>query len=326
MSQGGRLSLDGERLLGDIRARGYSEFAHEISTDQIAELVSVYADFTIGQPDPQPETMLAMLPIDSLDLYKELDELDRKKDTQVGWHKYRTNTVGVGKPNGYTNRSYQQGVLRASGIFIPPEDPKEFYHYTPRHYTAMVNNHREFGWGAMPDDMLKLEQAFRPIHAKATALMLRVLALVEETHPGARQYFDPDSMMTSPVRLLFYHPDAPTDCLGAGHYDKSSMTIQIAESHKGLRVATGQEAEMRAINRDSDQAVVFPSAAFPERFGDNTPFKPGWHDVVRIDELNNGRMVPPSAAEVCARWALIFFANGTDFQNPDKDKMHTRIF
>jgi hypothetical protein len=34
--------------------------------------------------------------------------------------------------------------------------------------------------------------------------------------------------------------------------------------------------------------------------------------------------VPPKAVEVCARWALIFFANGDNFANPSKSKMHIR--
>lgn len=324
MSQGATPSLFGDRLLDDIRERGYAEFAHGISPGQIADVVGTYADFTLAHPDPEPETMLAMLPLDSPNLYKELDELAREKDTQKGWHKYRTNATGVGKPNGYTNRAYQEGVLTDAGIHIPTEDPKEFYHYTPRHYTDMVNNHAEFGWGAMPNDLQRLERVFRPVHAKATSLLLRVLSLVEETHPDVRQFFDSASLLTSPVRLLLYHPGAPTDCLGTGHYDKSSMTIQIAESHKGLRVATGEEDEMRVVSRSSDQAVVFPGRNFREHFGKDTPFQPAWHDVILTDELNDGREVPLTAAAVCARWALIFFANGANFRNPDKDKMHTR--
>ncbi len=337
-------TLEGAWLLQEIGERGYAELRHGIPDEQIEEVVNRYADFTLNHPDPQPETMDAMLPSfptpkdsSNAKLYdkdgfflwdewmsKQLDELERSKDVQKEWHKYRTNVNGVGKPDGYTNRSFQEQALKLSrGLIIPPEDPKEYFHFSMRHHVGMVQNHRDYGWGSIPPEVIELGRAFRPIHQKAAQLIIKVAALIEETHPGIRDFFDAPSLATSPVRLLFYHP-SESNQLGAGHYDKGALTIQIAESHEGLRVAPNDKAQLMPIVRAEDMAVVFPGYSLRETVGENTPFQPGWHDIIRIDRLNQGRSVPPKAIEVCARYALIFFANGKNFVTPDKTLMHTR--
>ena len=337
-------TLEGAWLLNEIGQRGYAEFHHEIPDEQIEYLIDRYADFTLNHPDPLPETMDAMLPSkpSEIDLKnpafydnhkkfltenwmaKKLDELDDSKDTQTEWHKYRTNVYAVGKPDGYTNRSFQEIALKkARGLVIPEEDPKEFFHFTMQHHAKMVKNHCEYNWGSIPPEVTTLEQAFAPIHQKASRLIIRVAEIIEETHPGIRDFFDMRSLASSPVRLLFYHP-SDSEQLGAAHYDKSSLTIQIAESHEGLRVAPDSASELQPVVRDESKAVVFPGLSLPENFGKDTPFQPGWHDIIKAHQLNQGRSVPPKAVEVCARWALIFFANGRGFVNPDKSLTHAR--
>lgn len=129
-------TLEGAWLLNEIGQRGYAEFHHEIPDEQIEYLIDRYADFTLNHPDPLPETMDAMLPSKPsvIDLKnpafydnhkkfltgnwvaKKLDELDDSKDTQTEWHKYRTNVYAVGKPDGYTNRSFQE--LRSKKLVV----------------------------------------------------------------------------------------------------------------------------------------------------------------------------------------------------------------
>jgi hypothetical protein len=324
MSRGTQGTFEALQLETEIEQRGYSEFRHNIPDEQIENLVERYADFTLNLPDPEFSTMDAMLPTENLGIQWRLDELDRSRDDQEEWHKYRTNTVGIGKPDGYTNRSFQERALRYSrGLSLPPEDPKEFYHFTPRHWAKMSNNHAEYSWGHRPSEVQGLEEAFRPIHQSASKLILKVAGIIEDVHPEIRRFFSTESLANSPVRLLFYHPSQNLH-LGAGHYDKASLTIQIAESHEGLRVASDKDAELLPVVRPNDIAVVFPGDGLARRFGPETPFRPGWHDIAKIDRLNSGRSVPPKAAEVCARWALIFFANGENFRNPNKSSMHTR--
>ncbi len=347
-------SLEGMQLLADLQARGYAEFDHGIPDEEVELVIERYADFTLNYPDPEPATMDAMLPQKptSQDLVnpkyseevedeagekiktgifspgtwmsKKLDELDRTADTQAGWHKYRTNIPQVGKPDGYTNRSFQERALKqARGLaVIPSEDPKEFYHFTPCHYATMARTHVELGWGSIPQEVGLLNGAFAGIHQKAAALMLRVCSIIEETHPEITRFITPESLLTSPIRLLFYHP-TDNEQLGAGHYDKSGSTLQLAESHEGLRVGLGKDSPLKEIVRPPNQAVYFPGKQFAEAFPD-TPFQPGWHDIVSIDRYNEGRTIPSKAIEVCARYALILFANPVDFVQPDKSETHKR--
>lgn len=324
MQRSEQLSFEGRKLIDDVIARGYSEFSHGIPNNQIEELIEAYAVFTLEHPDPRPETMDSMLPAENTDIHKRLDDLERSHDKQDIWHKYRTNAPGVGKPDGYTNRSFQERALKqARGLVIPPEDPKEYFHFTPRWYANMARQHAEFGWSTIPPEVANLQQAFAPIHKKAAELILRVAGLIEENHPEIRNYFTSDSLKSSPVRLLFYHPSLVSQ-LGVGHYDKSSLTIQIAESHEGLRVAPNKDQDLQPVVRSDTKSVVFPGFGITTAIGEDTPFQPGFHDIVKIDRLNLGRSVPPKAIEVCARWALIFFANGSEFINPDKSQTHSR--
>jgi len=319
-------TIEGWQLVRDIEERGYAEFEHHISPDTIDNLINRYANFTLSHPDPLPSTMNAMLPDsdDATDMSHRLDELDRSADTQDEWHKYRTNTQQVGKPDGYTNRSFQEKALKqARGLILPPEDPKEFYHFTPRHYGAMSRNHQEYDWGSIPSEVSDLNNAFAAIHAKASELIVRICGIVEETHPEIRKFVTAESLRTSPIRLLFYHP-SNGDSLGAGHYDKGAMTLQLAESHRGLRVAPGNEAPLEEVVRTAENAAFFPGTAIDEHHTPGSPYQPGWHDIVKTDILNDGRSIPSKASEVCARWAIIFFANYENFRQPNKADTHTR--
>lgn len=319
---GRQLTVEGSVFRDEIMKHGYSEFSHGIETEEIEALTEAYAAFTCGFPNPRPETMDAMLP-KTLYIEDSLDVLDRSQDVQRNWHKYRTNAVGVGKPDGYTNRSFQERALReARGLHLPEaEDPKEYYHFTPRHLTNMIRQHKKFGWGPLPPEVLFLDERFRPIHKKASKLIIKAASYIEETHPEIRNFFTTESLSTSPVRLLFYHPSDRTQ-LGAGHYDKGALTIQIAESHQGLQVSNSKESPLQPVVRSDEKALMFPGISLGNVLEDNDIYPPGWHDIVKTNQLNEGRFVPRQAASVCARWALIFFANGSNFVDRGKAATH----
>ncbi len=322
-------TFEGGLLLNEICERGYYELRHGMSDDMIESAVQAYADFTADFPDPEPETVCAVLPneivIEPDGTNKQLDDLDRTQDTQPSWHKYRTNVKGVGKPDGYTNRELQVASLREIHDITIKDDPKEYFHFTPRWLPAVRRAHQQFSWGAVPQELADLDNAFTPIHRQAAAIITNVAALIEEVHPDISKFFDRKSLSGSPVRLLFYHPSGQDeDMLGAGHYDKSSLTVQIAESHQGLRVARDNTSDLELLERHPDTAVLFPGTSLRENFGEDTPFQPGWHDIIRTNAANPGRTIPKNASDVCARWAMIFFANGSGFKNPDKSAMHRR--
>ncbi|MCX6727695.1 MAG: hypothetical protein NTX11_02690 [Candidatus Saccharibacteria bacterium] len=319
-----QLTMDARYFTDEIVNRGFAEIVHGIRAEEFDTVVSAYARLTSGHPDPEPGTMDAMLPKydDLVLLGKSLDVLDRSADKQKIWHKYRTNVEGIGKPDGYSNRYFQEHALRESrGVILnPPEDNKEFYHFTPGLYAKMVQNHEMFGWGPIPSEVAALNNAFGPIHKKATELMIKVCGLIEETHPEINSFVTLEALRTSPIRLLFYHrSDAPQ--LGAKHVDKSAVTAQLAESHRGLRIAPGANADLVEVDRDSTMAAIFPGTALEDKFP-GTPFQPTSHDIVSANVLNEGRRIPPDAEAVCARWAIISFANYVNFVNPDKSLTH----
>lgn len=326
-------TFEGERLLREITERGYYELEHGIPAEEMQEAVQSYADFTTEYPDPDYQTMSDMLPqdlvVDEHGNCKQLDDLIRSNDKQDEWHKYRSNTDGVGKPNGYTNRSHQaDSLLKIRGIEVV-EDPKEYFHYTPQWLPKVRLNHASFDWGNVPQALLDVDKAFHTIHRKAATIITQTASLIEEVHPEITGFFDRKSLASSPIRLLFYHapvlPDLPASTqLGAGHYDKGALTVQLAESHLGIRVAPDSDSNLELIKRDATTAILFPGSSMKANFGSDTPFQPGWHDIIKDTRLNEGRFIPEIAQGVCTRWAMIFFANGKGFKNPDKALMHRR--
>ena len=336
----GQNSIEGAMLLKEIQNRGYEEFDHGIPSEWIDNLVEKYAELTLAHPNPNAETMDLMIPFDPTPdevadennfedgsfshykwLGKQLDNLDRTQDTQKEWHKYRTNVQGVGKPDGYTNRSFQSEVILSERGIDLREDPKEYYHHTPTHMGKMQRLHRELGWGALPPEVLTLDLAFGKIHTKARELTVKICASIEDVHPEIKDIITSESLDTSPIRLLFYHP-SDSEQLGAGHYDKSVGTLQLAESHEGLRISTVKGQPLQGVVREPEKAVYFPGWGLQNRVGEDTPYQPGYHDIVRIDRLNPGRTIPEKAAQVCVRYAVIFFSNGANYVMPDKSLMH----
>ncbi len=328
-------TFEGSLLQNEIIARGYAEVQHGIHDDAVQEVVERYTDFTLAFPNPDFETMNAMLPngTDPDVIGKQLDQLDYSKDTQAQWHKYRTSAVSIGKPDGYTNRTLQaQALASIRGVLLPNEDPKEFYHHTPRHYANMARQHKLLNWGPIPPEVAILDKAFSHIHTQARKVVTSICAQLEPTHPGINNIVTKESLFTSPLRLLFYHPSTYTQ-LAAPHFDKSVLTIQIGESHRGLRIATQANQQLAPVVRKSSMGVAFASSIFSAQPSAKNPhgghfpdsdLRPAWHDVIADHIANEGRLVPARTAEVCARWALIFFANEHAYVDPGKTAMHSR--
>ena len=315
------LTVEGDRMRHEIQERGYYELNHGIPYELIEGLVEAYGEFTAQLPEPDFSTLVDMLPITHPEIADNLDVLDRSADRQTDWHKYRTNAEGVAKPNGYTNRHLQQLALASAGIVIPPEDPKEYYHYSPQHRAGMRQNHAKYNWGDLPREVTRLDDAFEPIHERAVNISRIIFSMIEETNPEALRKVSARSLIRSPLRLLFYRTaDGPEQCLGGGHYDKSAITIQIAESHGGLRIARSKTDELQHVQRDSKSAVAFVGRDPQFKLQD---MKPGWHDIQPGGAQVDGRVIPEFVQETYARWALIFFPNTDGFVQPGK--LHTHI-
>jgi len=313
-------TFEGIGLSSSIAEKGFALVEHDITTDEIDALISAYATFTDELPDPDLFTVHSMIK-DS----EHLDDLSYASDHKRQWHKYRTNHPQYAKPGGYTNRSLQIKALRFYGrdhdaIGKPVEDdPKEYYHYHPNSLVKMKAMHDEFGWGPIPPEVIALHTRFATIWRLANTAMSSTFQLLEEEHPELMSRFTrPEDLATSPLRLIFYHP-GQGDILAGGHYDKSTFTMQIAESHLGLRARNPVTQEMGLVQRPAKEAAVFPGLLWDRMYPDSS-LEPTWHDVINMDEVNPGLNI---RGRKCARWALIWFSNSTALNIPQKADTHT---
>ncbi len=322
-----QLSFEGEVLYEDIKERGYALVEHAIKPEHIDELIAAYADFTDNYPDPDPETMNAMITDP-----KKLDVLDYSKDTQTEWHKYRTHIPHFAKPNGYTNRSYQTQVLRDLRGLEIEDDPKEYFHYTPSIFNpshgdrevwplrvVLQEHHKYYAWGPIPKEVITLNNHMQRVHHAGKLALTRLFGSLEETQPDITRFIRPLDLDISPVRLLFYHL-GQGEQLAEGHHDRGFSTLQIAESHQGLRVRNPGTGEMDAITRDPSMGVAFPALKWKVAAPDSG-LKSLWHDVMNIDTPNRDRHLH---GRNVSRWALIFFTNSIELSESSiKARTHT---
>ena len=321
--------INGDVLRRELLERGYAELEHGIHQDQFDSAIEKYSSFTVNYPDPEPETIDAMLPSTPTDLTNNnwLDDLERSKDHQQTWHKYRTNTSHIGKPNGYTSRAFQESaLLETRGIDIR-EDLKEYYHWTRGHHSEIQKQHDKYDWGPIPPEVTALTQAFRPIHSKASSLIIQVCRTLEDDHPEITKIITPASLRNSPLRLsAYHHSDRPN--LGGFHYDKSDITLQLTESHQGLAIAQSEQSPLTKVDRDPTKTALFMGKPLTDpdtgRYPDS-PFHPGWHGILNLDSPNQGLSpIPEAAQQRFTRWSLIFFAGALEFMELSKDQTHVR--
>lgn len=294
--------------------QGFVLLDQKIPGEVIDAFVASYADFTDNHPDPEPTTMDAMI----TDV-RDLDKLDFSKDTQKEWHKYRSNTPHFAKPNGYTNRSYQVAVLGSERGIEKEDDPKEFFHYTPDMREKLTARHERFGWGAIPPELTQVLNKAHALHYFAKTAMAGFYSSLEVTHPDIARFTRPEDLDISPIRGLFYH-NGQGDVLAGGHHDRGFGTLQIAESHLGLRVRNPETNEMDIVERDPNFGIAFPALKWRHAFPDSE-LKSLWHDVINIPTACEGRELH---GKNVARWSIIFFTNSQRLgEQAVKDATHT---
>jgi hypothetical protein len=314
-----QLSLWGGETGGDLHLEierfGYAAVEHRVPTEAIDALQEAHADFTDNLPDPEPATLNDMMVST-----KDLDKLDFSQDTQKEWHKYRTNTPQVAKPDGYTNRFYQASVLqqferpifdKKTELWVPAqEDPKEFFHYTPHMREIMQQRHEQHNWGPIPPEVQRLTSRMHTVHYLARQALGRVFANLETTHPELSRYVSPKDLEISPLRNLLYYKGQNNELAGA-HHDRGIFTMQIADSHRGLRIRDPETGEMTLIETPPEVSPVFPALKWKKAFPDSE-LRSLWHDVTDepvacVDRHLHGRNI--------ARWALIFFVNSRSIRD-----------
>jgi len=142
---------------------------------------------------------------------------------------------------------------------------------------------------------------------------------LESEIPGVKGiHFPKSGYRANHLRFLAYE-DASGEMLARPHYDKSTGTIAVAESHGGLRVGFG-ESDIQEVRRDHGEPLFFHGFGWhqlAEMLGVQAKSRAGWHDVI-----DTGQRV----SETIARWALIHFINPAHiYLDSTTEQTHTPI-
>lgn len=119
------------------------------------------------------------------------------------------------------------------------------------------------------------------------------------------------------LRFITYYPNE--EKLAKGHFDRSTCTLAIGESHEGLRIATGQnglvvnanekyladlEARLKPVEHKSGEAKFFLGAGWnrlPKSIKSGyEELELGWHDVIPSEKQVDEKVM---------RWAVVMFIN-----------------
>lgn len=119
------------------------------------------------------------------------------------------------------------------------------------------------------------------------------------------------------LRFIAYYPNQ--GALAKGHFDRSTATLAIGESHEGLRIAPGQngykidadesymtglERSLQPVTHNEGEAKFFLGAGWnrlPDYLRLGNEDRPlAWHDVVPSDK---------KVDETIMRWAIVLFIN-----------------
>lgn len=314
----------GADIQTEIEKRGFTVIEHGMSPEAIDELVTAHAAFTDNHPEPEAATMNSMITNTA-----NLDELNFAADTQTDWHKYRTNIPAFAKPNGHTNRFLQADALRQFGRLQPhvngnvteeaKEDPKEFFHYMPGYRDQVDKLHQAAGWGPVPLEVKELAMRMHTVHYLAKQALTSVFAKLEEIYPTLGQFITPADLDISPLRSLRYHTGQGA-VLGDGHHDRGIFTMQVADSHRGLRVRDPASHKMTLVDTPPNVSPIFPAEGWRRAYPDSG-MRSLWHDIINDPTACEDRTLHGNNL---ARYAIIFFVNSRKLgDKANKRAMHT---
>lgn len=173
-------------------------------------------------------------------------------------------------------------------------DSKDFFHYHP----AIYDRHAEFV-AAHPVLAHFLEQADSIWQAARDTVEMQ-LQLLEPQFPGLVDRIFATDHPHFQLRFLKYNWQESGKYLAKPHFDAGSFTLAIAESCPGLRIGTGP-TDLELVEHRDGEALFMISSNF-QKVLDTDELKPGWHDVIQLDEAIIGKPF--------ARWAVVAFIDG----------------
>lgn len=193
-------------------------------------------------------------------------------------------------------------------------DNKDIFHFGSM--TRQIVEERVAG--ALPTELKGFLDQTEELYWSAQRAKHIALRELDAENNGLLRALQPErSRINDVLRLIAYYPNEGS--LAKGHFDRSTATLAIGESHPGLRMAPGQnglrvnpdanymtklENRMTAVDHHSEQAKFFLGAGWnrlPNRLtAENKNLPLAFHDVI-----NNGQRV----GEQVMRWAAVMFIN-----------------
>lgn len=128
-----------------------------------------------------------------------------------------------------------------------------------------------------------------------------------------------DDTLNDVLRFIAYYPNK--EKLAQGHFDRSTATLAIGESHEGLRIAPGQngmvinadqkymdklENNLQPVEHREGEAKFFLGAGWNRLYKEHRngleKLPLGWHDVIPSDSNKK-------VDKRIMRWAIVLFMN-----------------
>lgn len=193
-----------------------------------------------------------------------------------------------------THRRSDVGYQRRRNTAPQAHDNKEFFHFHP----AIFEKYAEFldENPSVKDFMDKALLLWNAIYVT----VYKLLCFIEQDYPGIINSVFNTKYPHIIIRFLKYDWENAGKNLAKAHFDASSFTLALAESNPGLRIGSCPE-DLCLVSHKDDHALFMLGINVNQLIKDST-FKPGWHDVIQLDQTNIGRP--------CARWAIVGFIEG----------------
>lgn len=185
-------------------------------------------------------------------------------------------------------------------------DDKEFFHFHP----AVFDRYGAF-LEKQPRINDFLEKAI-PLWEGAYQVVEDILKTLDPHFPGIHEKVFNTACPHLLIRFLRYDWHSCGKYLAKPHFDAGSVTLGIAESCPGLRIGSNPE-NLRLVEHSPGHAVFMFSGNM-EKVITQSPFYPGWHDVIQMDETFVGRPF--------SRWAVVAFIDAHGVDTLSRDQLH----
>lgn len=243
----------------------------------------------------------------AIDRYSAFLEIDEQYHELT---RYLSTQRGDGDFGQYSRISGQQGERGEVA------DNKDIFHFGAQSRQVIEARLQ----GALPSEMKQFLAIAEEIYWTAQRSKRQALEELDYYNMGLVGIMQPEvGTINDVLRFITYYPNE--EKLAKGHFDRSTCTLAIGESHEGLRIAPGQnglkidanaeylqklENNLRPVEHIESEAKFFLGAGWnrlPLQYnsgGCNEDLPLAWHDVVPSDKQVDERVM---------RWAVVMFIN-----------------